>query len=147
MLICNCCGNLIEDYELKKTYQCHGYTSLGQPLEEEIDECCSCGGEYVRASKCKICGEWFDNEDLYGICEGCLEEYETVGTALEIGENDTTSVEINGFVASVLSAEQINKILAKWVEENFTDHSRDVVKYCEEDKAYFSDYLADKYAE
>ena len=147
MLICNRCGELIEDHELKFTSQCHGYTCLGQPLSETIPEDCRCGGEFVEAKKCNVCGEWFDNTDLNGVCEGCLEEYETVGEALEIGENDTTSVDINGFVASVLSVEQINKILCKWVEENFIDHSKDVVKYCEENKAYFSDYLADKYGE
>jgi hypothetical protein len=75
-----------------------------------------------------------------------LEDYETVGEALEIGAKNLVSVDgINGAVASMLPVEQINAILIKFVEENFIDHSNAVVKYCEEDKGYFSEYLADKY--
>jgi hypothetical protein len=77
-----------------------------------------------------------------------LEDYETVGEALEIGAKNLVSVDgINGAVASMLPVEQINAILIKFVEENFIDHSNTVVKYCEEDKGYFSEYLADKYGE
>ena len=129
MFVCKKCGKLIEDCEFPVVKQCHGYTSLGQPLTEDIEGRCSCGGEFVEAEKCKICGEWFDNRELHGVCESCLSNYETVGVALAIGKENTESVEgINGFVKSVLSAEQINKILTKWVEENFTDHSKYVVK-------------------
>jgi hypothetical protein len=146
MFVCKNCGNLVE--EIPTIKQCHGHTSLGQPLTETIDGLCSCGGDFTEATQCKICGEWFDNTELDGVCEVCIEEYETVGTALEIGNENPETVEgINGFAASVLTVEQINKILTKWVEENFVDHSKDVVKYCEDDKFYFSDYLADKYGE
>ena len=146
MFVCKNCENLVE--EIPTTKQYHDYTSLGQRLEETIDCLCHCGGEYVEAEQCKVCGEWFDNCELHGVCEVCLEDYETVGEALAIGEENTESVDgINGFVASVLSVEQINKILTKWVEENFTDHSTFVVKYLEADKSYFSEYLEDKYGE
>lgn len=147
MFVCNHCGELRENLETIK--QNCGHTSLGASIDETltIDEC-KCGGKFVEATECKVCGEWFDNSEMNNVCEVCFDEYETVGEALEIGAENTESIEgINGFVASVLSAEQINKILTKWVEENFTDHSEDVVKYCEEDKFYFSDYLADKYGE
>jgi hypothetical protein len=121
---------------------------MGQPLTETIDALCHCGGEFVEAEKCPVCGEWFDNTNMNGVCEVCVEACETVGEALAIGAENTESVDgINGFVASVLSVEQINKILTKWVEENFTDHSKDVVKYCEEDKMYFADWISDKYGE
>lgn len=148
MFVCKNCGKLIEDYELPTAKQCHGYTSLGQPLTETIDGLCSCGGEFTEATQCEICGEWFDNTELDGVCEVCLEEYETVGTALEIGaENPETIEGINGFIKSVLSVEQMNKILTKWVEENFIDHSNAVVKYCEEDMPYYSDWVKNKQGE
>lgn len=145
MFVCNCCGKLVE--ELTVSREIHGHTDLGAPLEERVvDERCSCGGDFVEAERCKVCGEWFDNTNLNGVCEVCIEDNELVGTALEIGNENPEMVEgINGFVASILSVEQINQILSKWVEENFIDHSKEVVKYCEEDKFYFSDYLADKH--
>ena len=149
MYICNRCGELIQDDELGTTTQCHGYSSLGQPYIEVCDDDrCNCGGRFVEATKCKVCGEWYDSNDYdYDVCEVCTEEYQTVGDALEYGAEDTTDVEINGFVASVLSEEQINRILIKWVEENFVDHSKDVIAYCEEDKLCFTEYLIKKYGE
>jgi hypothetical protein len=146
MYICNLCGELVE--EVPTEVQCHGYTSLGQPINEVIDSHCHCGGEFVEAKQCEICGEWFDNTELNGVCEVCLEEHETVEEALNFGdENEVEISGINGAVAFLLSAEQINKILKKWVEENFVDHSKDIIEYCEDDFCEFSEYLADKYGE
>lgn len=138
MLVCTHCGELKREEELKYVTEPHG--------ERHLDYNCRCGGEFIEATKCRVCCKWFDNSELDGVCEGCLDEYETVGMALEIGAENLESVDgINGFVASCLSVEQINKILVKWVEENFTDHSKAVVEYLEDDKGYFSDYLAEKY--
>jgi hypothetical protein len=134
MLVCNKCGKIRESRELGYAIESHG--------ERHLDTNCSCGGEFVPAKRCSLCGKWFDGTDLHGVCEGCLDENETVGMALEIGAINTVSVDgINGFVASVLPVEQINKILTKWVEENFVDHGKPVVNYLEEDKSYFSEYL------
>ena len=143
MFICNECGKIVERLPMGK--QCHGHTSLGFAIEEKVVEPCSCGGEFVEATECKVCGNHFDNSNLFGVCESCLEEHETVGEALKIGNINHEDVAINGFIAKVLSADQINYILRRWVEENFVDHSRDVVRYCESDKSYFSEWIEDKY--
>ena len=148
MYICERCGNVIEDDEFPTEVQCHGYTSLGDSFDETIDGCCSCGGEYVEAYQCKVCGEWFAEDDLcYDVCDDCVKENETVAEALSIGEEYTEQVDINGFVAKVLSVEQINNILSRWVEENFVDRSKDVVEYCGESRDGFCDWLADKYGD
>lgn len=133
MLVCNKCGKLRESSELGYAIEIHG--------ERHRDTDCSCGGDFIPATQCKICGKWFDNTDLYGVCECCLEEEETVGTALAIGAYSTEKVEVNGFIASVLTQEQIDQILTKWVEENCLDHSKPVVDYLESDKSAFSEYL------
>ena len=145
MLICNKCGMLKNEDEIESYYECHGTTSLGARLEEQcFDYDCDCGGEFVEALECEVCGEWFDNTDLHGVCECCIEEYETVGDAILYGEEDMHSVDINGFVSSVISTEQINAILIKWVEENVIDHSKVVIKYCEKDKSSFSDFVYER---
>lgn len=98
--------------------------------------------------ECKICRESFRESDLYhGVCLSCIKDCETVGEALEWGNERTMSVEINGFIAYTLSEEQINKILAKWCEENFVDGSADVVEYCELDKFEFVGHIAEKYGD
>ena len=140
MLVCTHCGELKREEELKYVTEPHG--------ERHLDYNCRCGGEFIEATQCRVCGKWFDNSELDEVCEGCLDEYETVGMALEIGAENTTSVDgVNGAVAHLLGIEQINKILVKWCEENFTDHSKPIVEYLEDDKGYFSDYLAEKYGE
>ena len=138
MLVCTHCGELYNESDLKYVRESHG--------EVHCDYNCHCGGELIQAHQCSVCGEYFDNTELHGVCEECLEEYETVGMALEIGAENTTSVDgINGAVAHLLSIEQMNKILIKWVEENFVDQTKPIVAYLEYDKSYFSDYLAEKY--
>ena len=138
MLVCNHCGEYIEESELSIVREPHG--------EEHLDYVCSCGGEFVDAKQCPICEKWYVAEGSNSVCESCTKEYETVGEALDVGERDKKSVDgINGFIAEVLTVDQINKILTKWVEENFTDHSKPVVDYCETDKQYFCDYLSEVY--
>lgn len=144
MYICNVCGHLMDNLPKARVY---GDNLLGGHIDETMHDCPHCDkGEMVEATLCKICGTPFDNTELHGVCENCLHEDETVGEALAIGAENPESVKgINGFIASVLPVEQMNKILAKWVEENFVDHSKSVVDYCEEDKDYYSEWLVDKY--
>ena len=136
MLVCDRCGTVVAHDDLPYVTEMHG--------ERHKNTVCTCGGEFVEATKCEACGKWFDNRELDGVCEVCLEEYETVGDALKIGENRKVDVPINEFLAYALTPELIEEILTKWVEENFTDHSRIVVDYCEDDKPWFSEYVKEK---
>ena len=147
MFICEKCGKVIEDYEFPMSKQCHGYTSLGQPLTETIAGHCTCGGDFIEATQCKVCGEWFDNDGMHGVCECCLDNYSTVNDALDFGENAKLEVEVNGIVAELLTEEQINKILRKWCEENFVDSSNDITKAIGEYKEEYSEFLVDRYGE
>lgn len=139
MLVCNKCGKLRESSELGYAIESHG--------ERHLDTDCSCGGDFIPATQCKICGRWFDDTDLHGVCEVCLEEHETVGVALEIGDANRENVEINSFIASILNPDRINRILEKWVEEHYTDHSDAVIDYLEADMSAFAEFLEDKYKE
>lgn len=148
MLVCNCCGKTVEEQDIKTYRQCHAYSSLGDHFTEEImNTRCACGGEFVKARECKVCGCWYPQEDSVEVCESCMESYETVGEALKLGEQRMTNVEVNEFIAFVLPKEQIDRILTKWVEENFVDHSKAVVEYCESDKSWFADYIIEKHEE
>ena len=139
MLVCNKCGKIVDESELGYVTEPHG--------ERHLNTVCRCGGDFIPATQCSICGKWFDNTELHGVCEGCLSDYETVETAIEIGEKNLEKREINGFFANILTTEMINFIIAKWVTENYVDHSKAVVEYLEDDVAYFSGFLEDKYKE
>lgn len=138
MYVCNKCGELRSENELRYVTESHG--------ERHLDMVCRCGGEFIPATKCKVCGEWFDNTELHGVCENCFDKNDTVGTALELGDCALEKIDgINGFIADVLTVEQINKILTKWVEENFVDHSKAVKDYLYCDKESYSEFLEEKY--
>jgi hypothetical protein len=142
MLICNICGHIIDEDDLKYVREDYG--------EVHVDDTCKCcrKGQYGEAKECKICGELFDSEDNIGdVCEDCIEKHETVGEALKYGEDCLDKVNINGFIAYALDEKKINEILTKYVEEHFTDHCKEVKDYCNDDKSAFSDYLEDKYGE
>jgi hypothetical protein len=142
MLICNHCGHRAESLNSGRIYNDN---LLGGYIDQKDTTCPCCKkGDMILATQCSFCGSWFDNTELHGVCEMCLEEHETVGEALEFGECRTEKVEINGFIANVLSTEKINEILTKYVEENFTDHSKPVIDYCEYDKSDFSEYVENK---
>lgn len=149
MLVCSHCRMLVDHLDTEKEW----HLECDRPTFEEIEinVCPHCGAKdtVVKASKCPICGEHYYNEkEIDEPCDDCIEKYETVGEALAIGAENTEEVKgINGFAASVLSVEQINKILIKWVEENFVDHSKAVKEYCEDDESYFAEWITEKYGD
>lgn len=132
MHICNLCGKTVEDDNVDCKYD------YSRRITEVYTVACECGGELVRATECKICGEWFAENGNSQVCDDCIDNYQTVSTAIEFGSdpNSAKSVEINHLVATLLSEEQINKILCKFVEENFVDYSKPI-------KDYFSDCFCD----
>lgn len=147
MLICNHCGKTLELTGLKTYQEVYGHTSLGNVIAQTfVDyDCPYCTkGEFVKATKCEICGEWFDNEEnpFVHICDKCFEENKTLEKLLIVGEENTTDVYINGFVKTLLGDKKINDILVEYVRRNYTDKSAydKITEYVDEDKIYFADW-------
>ena len=140
MLVCTTCGRVYEEEEVKKIHHDHEFH-----YDEVYYRCPNChNDEFEEAKMCKLCGEYFYDEDNIGVCEECLEISETVETALEYGAERMESVAINGAFYAVYTEEEINAILTKHFEEHFTDHSKQVVRYCEEEKRDFAEWLIEK---
>lgn len=136
MLVCDMCGKVVGSDDLKYVTEMHG--------ERHRDTRCKCGGHFIPATKCRVCGEWFDNTELYGVCEGCLDEHYSVGTALEIGDEPRELIGVNAFVAFVLTEDEINKILIKHVEEHYTDKCREVRHYLDDNLSCYSEWVEEK---
>lgn len=103
--------------------------------EEEGSEC----GRY-----CEICGKFIsDGEDYSGICEDCIEENSTLYNLIRAGEEETSDVTINGFLASAFSSSEINEILEKAFCEMLTllpQKAKGIIKdYVNADKDYFAE--------
>lgn len=139
---CNDCGNLFEDGEEKLCRE-NISEAWGSPCVMETYVCPSCGGDYEEVEPCVICGaiESEANVDS-GLCDDCVEElrydYET---CFLVGSKDTEAVEINCFLASFFTAEQINEILKKQLEIMARYIRVDCKEFIEADRDWFTEIL------
>jgi hypothetical protein len=135
MYVCPWCERVYDGSELNTHRECHGETSLGDRLEETFVDlvCPECGTELEKAQKCHICGEHFYDEKSVGVCPECVEAYSTVRLALKSGARWTETAEINAFALQVLGERKINEILERWISENVTDGSKEVIDFLSED--------------
>ena len=95
------------------------------------------------ASICKVCGDYFYDENNYHVCDDCLDKSKTLDTAIAIGEENTTDVYINGFVKTLLGDKRINDILVEYVRKTYTEDTikKRIVEYCDEDPIYFAEWV------
>ena len=132
MLICKNCGDQVSENDIKVD-------------ENNVAYCRVCNDyDITEAKRCPICNEWYDADDGVHICECCLDDAMTVGNAIEFGAGGTTDVEVNGLFYALLSEKEINDILTKYVEEHYTDYSKEIVNFCNEHKHEFADFVAEK---
>lgn len=150
MLICENCGNTILESEIKtRTETSISETSSGFIFDvEHYDEGCDCGGAFVEAEICPICGE-YKPKDLNKVCDYCLEDEETLETALEMGEKFKDDIEINSFLASVFTPQEIEEILTREFKQAngsfLREFTKDMVKdYLYTEKEVFADFIYDK---
>ena len=143
MFICNGCGKTFEKNSIKTWEEDRG-EYWGVPCVEEMSGCPYCGESYTEAKQCVICGDWV-RDDAWNICDECLEEQCNKDNCLEIGEENPTDVEINGFLASSFAAEEIDKILLEALM-NDPDRMKDAIeKYAVDDMLYFSEWVGEKW--
>ena len=115
---------------------------------EKIGVCPYCKGYYEPMYQCKICGEWFTDDELTsGVCDDCIYQHDTdIELLYRLGneEDAKETVTINGFIASVLTEEQINEILFKRIKE-ITEISMfnwiDGTEFIGSDKSWFAEQL------
>jgi len=72
MLICEDCGKVICEDELGGYYD-NDYVDGFCVRHEFVAHNCSCGGEFVEAKKCPMCGEEYIAEGQL-VCEFCKDE-------------------------------------------------------------------------
>ena len=141
MYICEDCGKIYEDEEAEDVYATTGYYNLVNI------EPCSCGGNLVKAKRCEKCDE-FMPEDNLALCDSCIEEYETLENALEIGADYEEKVSLNGFFASAFTKEEIESILLETFKAKDEKIKKNAIKqYCEDDYSYFMGVVDKKWKE
>lgn len=84
----------------------------------EYSECPNCGSEDIDdALLCpncgEFCGEIFGDGKKKTLCDACIQKLATEENLFAYGYEDKQSVEINGYLAGMLSKDEIERILQK----------------------------------
>lgn len=139
MYVCNRCGATTD--EIESYTEWHGAEGTSNYGEITFDKPCRCGGNFVEAKECNLCGEWFDPDNMYdGICEECLKKETTEENAYKLGEECKESVKINGFLKSVFDTEEIVQILKNAYNDLPQYYkNKHTNKYCLEDITDFAE--------
>lgn len=142
MKMCDVCGKIYDESEipLKKSFL--GSVN-GVELYEDEYQSCDCGGTFVDAVRCEKCGEYVtEEEQYYGFCTTCINNFCGFETAKKIGKDNCEKVSINGFLAYVFSQKEIenilwNKLLSTGKDNIFSNAER----YCKEDLIALTSYM------
>lgn len=145
MLKCNYCGKVVDEDELGVCSE-GVFNNYGEYMGSKYYQAeCSCGGEFVEADECELCGEWFlDDELTNGFCDDCLESEMTFENAEKFGAEENC---LNYFYECVLGIDKINEILGKYLREyNVASDETKATSFCKEDKYAFAEWLGAEYA-
>lgn len=133
--LCDRCGKLFDQPDI-----------VTEPHGEKVGVCPHCHGHFEIMHQCKICGECFTEDELTdGVCDACIYNEATVEQCIRYGADCEESIAINGFVASVLSADKINEILANEIMKANDIIPIDCSNFIDDDKSWWVGcYLAEK---
>ena len=148
MLKCVECGHVFSEYELNTWEESRG-EHFGIPCYEKMSGCPICEGDYEDTVECDICGEnHLASELTGGVCEDCIKKYQhDVDMHFKIGENDTDKVELNCFLASVFTKEDIELILLNALKSMKEYAKKQVESDCERFIEYNREWFAERLAE
>lgn len=120
---------------------------LDTPPYEKIAVCPYCKGYFEEMHECKICGEYFTEDELTsGVCDDCIYEHDTdIELLYRLGneEDAKETVKLNGFIASVLTEEQINEIVIRELRiiNRFNPSCVNGTEFIGSDKSWFAEKL------
>ena len=118
---------------------------LDTPPYEKVAVCPYCHGYFEEMYQCEICGEWFtDGELTSGVCDDCIYQHDTdIELLYKLGNEEDVkeTITLNGFVASVLTEEQINEILMRELRTiNYACYINGT-EFIGSDKSWFAEQL------
>lgn len=150
MLICPHCNNIVTEEEActtDKTYDYEGGCRVVVSSFSHYGCCENCGHELEKATLCKVCGEYYYEENEfppmeYGVCEECFEEALSIQTALNLGSTNSEKISINGFALFLLGEDKINSILVEYIKNmQLNDKGKEVANFFSQDKSYLADFI------
>lgn len=111
---CNECKQAFDEFSIRREWvgsrERGGYVECG--------ECPNCGSEDIDDAllcpECgEFCGELFGDGNKKIMCNDCIQKLATEENLIAYGYEDKQSVEINGYLAAMLSEDEIERILQR----------------------------------
>lgn len=142
MFKCYHCGWEFEEGEEARWSESRGEAG-GAPCYEKMVGCPNCGGGFEEMVRCKICGEYYLDEELTcDVCDECIDECRgDVDICMSVGNNYKFEVSINSFLAMMFDEKQIEEILLKELKLTNNVKKVDCSPFIDEDKYQFAEYL------
>lgn len=143
------CGHIFEEGEEARWSEERG-EFWGTSCSEEMIGCPLCKGEYEETAQCAVCGSHhLENELNCGVCDECIDEYKyDIDMCFAIGSQDADTIELNCFLASIYSREEIEHILFETLKEKqkymkeFVQ--KDCEKFVEDNRSWFAETLVEE---
>lgn len=137
MFICTDCGLVFEEVG---SYS-ENHASYGDaPAVEEWSCCPCCEGCFEEAEQCKICGEFFLQKNVHGgVCNSCIAEHSDIETCMQ-ASNVKEAVELDLFLLSMFSVDQIEHILQEQLRGCATV---DMSPFIDGDRDWFGERLVE----
>ena len=146
IFICEECRHIYTEEQAKKVTDNY-YDQDGNLVDSNTRlHCPTCDTFLLEAKKCPACDRVYITEDDE-ICEDCLNEAQTVGTCLQIGETEyqPMAVNINGFLAFVYDKDEIERCILNDFEKLPKDTQLEYInRYLNEDRSFLADWLKEK---
>lgn len=135
---CHECDRSFEEPDI--ITETHG---LDTPPYEKIGVCPYCKGYFEEMTQCRICDQYFTEDELSGgVCDECIYEHSIdIELCHKLGQEAEESIKINGFIASVFSEEQINEILWNRIKEINRMVNISCYDFIDSDKSWFAEKL------
>lgn len=137
------CGHIFDEGEQARWIESRG-EYWGTPCSEEMSGCPLCKGEYEKTKPCKICGSEHLSDELDGgVCEECVDTHRyDVDMCFRLGKKCKEDVEINGFLASMYSTEEIEELILRDILNTQKIKVVDCTPFIEADSSWFAENLA-----
>lgn len=145
---CNHCGAFFSEAEIETATEYRGEFHGTNSYERvTVARCPECGtvDDYEEVERCTICGELYvQDETDSDICPNCMMSHANIDFCYKVGKDCETEIEINGFLTSMFSKEQIEEILFRELKKADEIQKINCVPFIEEDSSWFADKVIEE---
>ena len=143
MYKCLECGHLFEEGEQTSWEEDRG-EYWGSPCSEKMYGCPNCRGNFEKTVSCKICGKKCLKDKLINdVCEECINKNkENIDLCFEIAESENEKIELNCFLTSVFTKDEIEEILLERLKlSKKISHKLNFDDFVNQDKSWFAERM------